>query len=170
MVVRFHRRLQRPTLLYPDQVRFDPYAADTTAYGSLLTLAKHLGSSELDPGIRALVEVRISQISGCGFCLRLHATTARRAGVSQEKLDLLAGWRDAREFDNRERAALHLAEEMARIGDGERVSEDAWNAAREAFSELELSLLLYIVALIKIWNLLNVTCEFPADAKLPAVP
>ena len=120
-------------------MRFDPYAADPTAYGHLLALAGHLGRSELDHTTRALVEVRVSQISGCAFCLGLHAASARRAGVTEAKLDLLAGWRDAPEFDARERVGLALAEEAARIGDGQRVDDATWAAARERFSDSELS-------------------------------
>lgn len=148
-------------------MRFDPYASDTTAYGHLLDLSRHLGRSTLDPGPRALVEVRVSQITGCAFCLGLHTRSARRAGVPEAKLDLLAGWREAGVFDERERAALALAEEATRISDGRRVSEAVWVAARALFSDDELSALLYTVGLIKFWNVLNVTCEFPADGDLP---
>jgi AhpD family alkylhydroperoxidase len=148
-------------------VRFDPYAADTAAYAHLLALAQHLGQSGLDPSIRALVEVRVSQISGCAFCLGFHTASARRFGVAEKKLDLLAGWRDAPIFDHRDRAALALGEEMARIGDGMRVDGPTWSAVRTAFSDSEISSLLYTVGLIKVWNLLNVTCEFPADGRLP---
>ena len=150
-------------------MRFDPYAADPTAYGHLLALAGHLGRSELDHTTRALVEVRVSQISGCAFCLGFHAASARRAGVTEAKLDLLAGWRDAPEFDARERVGLALAEEAARIGDGQRVDDATWAAARERFSDSELSSLLYSVGLIKVWNLLNVACEFPANGELPVM-
>ena len=82
----------------------------------------------------------------------------------------MAGWREAEVFDDRERAALDLAEEMARIGDGEGVSEAAWASARARFSDAELATLLYTVALAKTWNLLNVASQFPDDAKLPAIP
>lgn len=150
-------------------MRLDPYAADTDAYRHLRGLARHVGRSELPADIRTLVEVRVSQISGCGFCLGFHAASARRAGVSQQKIDLLVGWREAPDFTERESAALALAEEMARIGDGRRVDEATWKAAQEVLSQSELTSLLYVVGLIKFWNLLNVTSEFPADRSLPQV-
>lgn len=150
-------------------MRFDPYSADTEAYRHLLGLARHLSQTDLPADVRGLVEVRVSQISGCGFCLAFHAAAARRAGVSQRKMDLVAGWREAPDFTGKERAALALAEEMARIGDDRRVTDATWTAAQNAFSKSELAALLYAVGLVKVWNLLNVASEFPADGNLPKV-
>ena len=45
-------------------------------------------------GYSELVNIRVSQVNGCGFCLALHARFARRAGIAQDKLDVLAGWRE----------------------------------------------------------------------------
>jgi len=148
-------------------MRLNPYEADTTAYGFLYGLARHLSRGPLDPVIRALVEVRASQINGCAFCLGMHAEVARTKGVAQSKLDQLAGWRESSDFSGEERAALALVEEVTRVGDGNRVSDATWNAARAAFSEDALSALVYAIGLIQVWNVLNVTCEVPAGLHLP---
>jgi AhpD family alkylhydroperoxidase len=151
-------------------MRFDPYASDVEAYDHLLELAVHLARGPLDPVVKNLVEIRASQVNGCAFCLGLHTPMARAAGVSQEKLDVLAGWRESSLFTSRERAALALVEEMARIGDGSRVSEGTWSAARSEFDEAELANLLYVIGLITLWNTLNVAVEFPEAAGLPGRP
>jgi AhpD family alkylhydroperoxidase len=148
-------------------MRFDPYASDPDAYRHLSALAVHLFGSDLDPGLRSLVELRVSQINGCAFCLRLHTATAHHAGVPQEKLDQLAGFRDAPAFTPNERAALALAEEMARSGDGRVVADETWSAVRKAFNDAEIASLLYTIGLIRLWNTLNVAVEFPADGPLP---
>ena len=152
-----------------EPVRFDPYSSDPEAYGHVFGLARHLARGPLDLGIRGLVELRASQINGCAFCLRLHAATARKADVPQQKLDLLAGWREASCYSPKERAALGLTEEMTRIGDGRRVSEETWLAVRAEFSDPEIAGLLYAIGLIGFWNTLNVTIELPAEAALPRV-
>lgn len=92
---------------------------------------------------------------------------ARAQGVGQDRLDLVAGWREAAHFDRRERAALGLAEAMTRIGDGQRVDERTWTAAREQFDDAELAALLYLVGLINVWNRINVAVELPCDHRLP---
>lgn len=97
----------------------------------------------------------------------MHSDSARKRGVAQSKLDQLAGWRDSSEFSAEERAALALAEEVTRIGDGTRVSDATWKAAREVFSDDALAALLYAIGLIQLWNVLNVASEVPAGLELP---
>ena len=150
-------------------MRFDPYCADPDAYGHASRLARHVAGCPLDPAIRSLVELRASQINGCAFCLDLHSGTARHAEVAQRKLDLLARWREAPDFSSRERAALALAEEMVRIGDGRRVSDETWARVRTEFDDDEIAGLLYTIGLIGFWNTLNVAVEFPVAAQLPTV-
>jgi AhpD family alkylhydroperoxidase len=148
-------------------MRFDPYAGPAvTYYEDVRALAGHLRRTPLDAGLTDLVEIRVSQVTGCAFCLKLHTGIARKVGVTQDKLDTLAGWRESLEFSDQERAALALAEAMTRIGDGNRVDEGTWAAARAAFSDQELSALLYLVALINTWNRINVTVELPGDHML----
>lgn len=147
-------------------MRFDPYAKGGQWYQDVLTLAGHLGRGPLDASICQLVEVRVSQITGCAFCLSLHSAWARSAGVDQAKLDTLAGWRESSAFDERECAALALAEAMTRLGDGKRVDDLVWSAARGQFSDEELAALLYLVGLINVWNRINVAVELPSDHEL----
>jgi AhpD family alkylhydroperoxidase len=148
-------------------MRFDPYAHGAQWYQDVLTLSGHLARGPLHGELSQLVEVRVSQMTGCAFCLGLHTDSARRTGVDQHKLDLVAGWRDATVFDERERSALGLAEAMTRVGDGARVHEAIWSAAREQFSDEELAALLFLIGLINVWNRINVAVELPNDHALP---
>jgi AhpD family alkylhydroperoxidase len=148
-------------------MRFDPYASGQPWYQDLLSLNKHLSDSPLPSSLRQLVEIRVSQITGCGFCLSLHSNYARKTGVTQFKLDTLAGWRDTADFEPRERAALGLAEAMTRIGDGHRVDEATWSTAREHFDDTELAALLYLIGLINVFNRFNIAVELPSDHELP---
>jgi len=103
----------------------------------------------------------------CAFCLGLHGDGARTRGVDQDELDLLAGWREAPQFDPRERAALGLAEAMTRIGDGVRVEDRIWMMGREPFDDEELAALPFLVSLINVWNRINVTVELPSAHQMP---
>ena len=151
-------------------MRFDPYANGGPFYEDVLTLAGHLARSPLDMALCQLVQVRVSQITGCSFCLVLHSEGARRAGVVPSKLDALAGWPEAPSFDERERAALGLAEAMTPRGDGLRVEDDIWDAARGQFDDGELAALLYLIGLINVWNRINLAVELPSDHELPQRP
>lgn len=62
-----------------------------------------------------LIKVRASQLNGCAFCLDLHSREARQSGITQQKLDLLPGWRETGLFDERERAVLAVAEAASEL-------------------------------------------------------
>lgn len=68
--------------------------------------------SPIDPVLRSLLTVRVSQINGCRFCVDVNsATLAKRAG-SMDKVLALDHWRESELFDARETAALEYAEAM----------------------------------------------------------
>lgn len=67
----------------------------------------------LEIGLLQLMAVRAAQMTDCSACAKLHTRLARCAGVSQDKLAALAGWRDARCFSPREREALEWIESVA---------------------------------------------------------
>jgi AhpD family alkylhydroperoxidase len=71
-------------------------------------------SSPIDPALRSLVTVRVSQINWCAFCVDLNSATLLQRGASMEKVTALPQWRDSSLFDERERAALDYAEAMTR--------------------------------------------------------
>lgn len=71
-------------------------------------------SSPLDPALRSLVTVRVSQINWCRFCVDINSTTLLKRGMGMEKIEALADWRRSNLFDESERAALDYAEVVTR--------------------------------------------------------
>jgi len=69
-------------------------------------------SSPIDPPLRSLVTVRVSQINDCLFCVDINSATMLKRGVSIEKVEALHVWRESRLFDKRERAVLEYTEAM----------------------------------------------------------
>jgi AhpD family alkylhydroperoxidase len=90
----------------------------TDANAALLSLSHAAANHGLDKSLLELVNLRVSQINGCSFCLAFHLNAAARLGVASEKLHMVAAWHDARAFDARERAALAWAEALTLITDG----------------------------------------------------
>lgn len=130
------------------------------AYRALIALDQAVEG--LDPGLRELVKLRVSQLNGCSFCLDLHSQTARRAGEDERRLYTLSAWRESGLFDEREAAALGLAEAMTDVADHERVQR-AMDGASEQFSEVELANLMLAVAVINAWNQLGVASGMAPD-------
>lgn len=67
-------------------------------------------SSPIEPALRSLITVRVSQLNGCGFCVDLNSATLLKRGVALEKVEALSDWQSSNLFDDRERAALEFAE------------------------------------------------------------
>lgn len=67
-------------------------------------------SSPLEPALRSLITVRVSQLNGCRFCVDLNSATLLKRGVAVDKVEALADWRRSNLFDQREGVALEYAE------------------------------------------------------------
>src|SRR4029077_20681901 len=120
-------------------------------------------NSGLPAAAAALVEIRASQINGCGFCTDMHTKDALHAGESQQRLNLVAAWREATVFTDAERAALELTEQGTRIADSRGgVSDDAWAGAAKHYGDAQLAALVCLIALINTYNRLNVILRQPA--------
>jgi AhpD family alkylhydroperoxidase len=69
-------------------------------------------SSPLDPSLRSLLQVRVSQINGCGFCIDINSASGLARGVGHRKLAALSQFERSDLFTERERTALRYAEAM----------------------------------------------------------
>jgi AhpD family alkylhydroperoxidase len=127
-----------------------------------------LTSSSLPATTQELVKIRASQINGCGACTDMHTKDALHAGESQTRLNLIAVWREATVFTEAERAALELTEEGTRIADAAcGVSDEVWANAAKHHDQEQLEALVCLVALINVYNRLNVITRHPAGDYQP---
>jgi AhpD family alkylhydroperoxidase len=77
-----------------------------------------------------LVELRASQINGCGVCVDIHSRELKHAGEPDERINTVAVWRDVSYFTEPERAALALTEAATRLADRpDPVPDDVWDNA-----------------------------------------
>jgi AhpD family alkylhydroperoxidase len=128
---------------------------------------KVVSESSLPKATQELVKIRASQINGCGFCLDMHTKDALAAGEDQQRLLMVAAWREATVFTEAERAALELAEQGTRIADSAGVSDEVWEQAAKHYDEEQLGALVAIIALINMYNRLNVLVRQPAGDYVP---
>jgi AhpD family alkylhydroperoxidase len=114
----------------------------------------------LDPALVELVQIRASQLNRCAYCLHMHTSDARKAGESEERLHLVAVWREAGLFfSEKEQAALALTEAVTLVSGG--VPDDVYARAAGRFGE-ELAQLLALIFTINTWNRIAIT-----TAKVP---
>jgi len=146
-------RMKHPVYVLPAAMK---------ALAALDTAAKATGLSEQTI---ELVNLRASQINGCAWCLQMHAAALRKAGEPDERIDTVAGWRDAAYFTDAERAALALTEDVTRIADrGDPVSDEVFAEAARHYDESQLAALLLAIGQINVWNRLNVATHHVVGA------
>ncbi|MBA1257856.1 MULTISPECIES: carboxymuconolactone decarboxylase family protein [Pseudomonas] len=137
------------------QLRLPFSTLSPAAYQGLIATGQALAQSALGLKLVELIYLRISQINGCAFCLGKHAETLRGQGVSQAKLDRLAGWRISELFDARERAALEWAETLTAVAE-KGAPDVAYEPLKAQFSDAEIADLTFAVALMNAFNRLAV--------------
>ena len=116
-------------------------------------------SSPLDPVLRALLQVRVSQLVHCAFCVDLNAAIAAKRSGSMDKVHAVADWRSSGLFSEREAAALEYAEEVTR---GE--TRDATLArVSRLFGENALMELTGLIAFQNLSARFNAALDLPAQ-------
>jgi AhpD family alkylhydroperoxidase len=125
-------------------------------YEAVVTL-NAAASKDLDPDLAELIKIRASQMNHCAFCLDMHTRDARKHGVSEQKLNVLAAWEEAAGlFTEREQAALALTEAITDLGNGH-VADDVYARAAAVFTDQELGQVIAMAVTINAWNRINVT-------------
>lgn len=130
-------------------------SAAPEVYKAMRALQDKANDTTLDKPLLELVKIRASQMNGCSFCLDLHTREARAIGVSDQRVHLVAAWRDAACYSERERAALAWCEALTLVASSQ-VPDDVYEAAGRLFTDKELAELSLIVVAINGWNRLSV--------------
>ena len=126
-----------------------------------LSQLSHVAGSTLGRRLKELVNLRISQVNGCAFCIDMHWADLLRQDVDPRHVNAVAGWREAhRFFDERDRAALNWAEAVNAVP--QRTPSDAdFALVKKHFSDEEIADLTFSVAAIRGWNMLNASFHTP---------
>jgi AhpD family alkylhydroperoxidase len=144
--------------------RIKIYKTSPELYDAMMALS-NAAAKDIDAVLGELIKIRASQINHCAFCLDMHTRDARKHGVSDQKLDVLAAWEEAgRLFTERERAALALTEAITELGDGH-VPDEVYERAAEVFSERELGQVIALAVTINAWNRINVTIRLQPSTR-----
>ncbi|MFD8546355.1 carboxymuconolactone decarboxylase family protein [Streptomyces sp. NPDC059649] len=146
-------RMKNPAVVIPEAMQ------------PLLDVVKATRAGGVSEEVLELVHLRASQINGCSFCVDGGVKSARKAGISDDKLFAVAAWREAPYFSDEERAALALVESATRLADSsDPVPDTVWDAAADHFDEKQLAALVLTIGITNLFNRLNATTRQPAGA------
>lgn len=132
---------------------------------AMINLSTSVKQSSLGLRLVELVNLRVSQINGCGVCVDMHWRDLIKQEANPRHLNALAGWRESPFFSLRERAALGWAEAVNALPQRDD-TEAAYAELEQHFNEQEIAELGYAIAVIKGWNLLNLSLR----NQIPEVP
>ena len=121
----------------------------------------------LDRTAVELINLRVSQINGCAYCLDTHTRAALRAGESAQRLGVLAAWRDTEVFSRTERAALELAEATTDPSDFVR-QQSAYETARQVLTDDQISAAIWVAVTINAFNRVSIMSKHPVRANRDA--
>lgn len=118
-------------------------------------------SSPLEPALRSLITVRVSQINNCSFCVDINSALLIKRGVTIKKIEALSNWRKSKLFSNREKAVLTYVEAMtdSRL----KVSAEAFETLNRYFGEDEIVELTGLIAFQNMSSKFNAALNVPAQ-------
>jgi AhpD family alkylhydroperoxidase len=134
-------------------------------FRAMLSLSNSVKESSLGLQLAELVFLRVSQINGCGVCIDMHWRALVKEGRDPRHLNTVSAWRESPFFSERERAALNWAEAVNAIPQREPTDAD-FAQLKEHFGDNEIAELGYAIAVIRGWNMFNVSLRMP----IPEVP
>ena len=132
------------------------FAALATMYGAL-----DRRSTPIEPALRTLITVRVSQINWCSFCVDVNSATALKRDICEEKLQAIAAFRDSALFSQRGKAALAYAEAVTYTD--RHPSTEQFAKLREHFSDNTIIELTALIAVQNLSSKFNSALEVPAQ-------
>ena len=135
--------------------RLNTFAVSPEIMQAWLACSEKVAESGLEKPLLELVKIRASQINHCANCLNMHSYEARQAGETEQRIALVAAWREAPCYTDRERAALAWTEQMTLIAE-KGAPDDVYAALEAQFSKEEQVKLTMAIIVINGWNRLAV--------------
>jgi AhpD family alkylhydroperoxidase len=117
------------------------------------SLAFERYSRAVDQSLKHLAMLRTSQLIGCEWCLDFGSYLAQQAGLPEQKLRALSGWRESELFEPVERLVLEYTEGMTRTPLS--VPDDLFERLRELFDERQIVELTMSIALENLYSRCN---------------
>jgi AhpD family alkylhydroperoxidase len=136
-------------------MRLNWYKTLPKGYKAMLELQKIVDESKIDYKLFELVKIRASQINGCAHCLDMHTKDAIALGENVQRLHVLAAWREAPFYSERERAALAWCESLTNISNTG-APDEVYKEVENLFSLEEIVELTISIVAINGWNRLAI--------------
>jgi len=130
-------------------------------YQAMAAADKQVKEFDIEPKLKELIKVRVSQINGCGYCIDYHTQDSLKLGETPQRLFALSAWWETPFFSEQEQAALKLAEEVTLINQ-QGVTDATYQKAMEHLGEQQLAQVVFIAITINGWNRIAIPAHMVA--------
>jgi AhpD family alkylhydroperoxidase len=138
------------------ETRIDIQKTEPEAYKAMYALQKYLSTVDLTATLKELIKIRASIINGCAYCIQLHTADALKLNEPVQKLFALSAWWESPLFDEKEKSALQLTDEVTNISN-KGVTPDTYKKAMEYYSENQIAQIIMQIIAINAWNRIAVS-------------
>src|SRR5581483_325508 len=136
--------------------RLNFLTASPSSLEAMLTFQQAVNNSGLESNLLHLIDLLVSRINGCAYCIDMHSKDLRAEGESELRIDLISVWEEVEVYSERERAVFAWAEAVTKVGESH-VPDEVFEQARQHFSPEELVKLTLAVVSINGWNRLCIS-------------
>lgn len=136
-------------------MRLNWYKVSPEGYNVMKGLEHFVEQSKLDPKLKELINIRASQINGCGYCVDRHTKDAFAIGEVEQRINLLTVWRDAPCYSDKEKAALAWCESLTLVNETG-APDSVYKVLETVFSPEEIVELTIAIVTINSWSRLSV--------------
>ena len=118
-------------------------------------------SSPINPELRSLILVRVSQINWCPYCVDINSAKLVERSGSMDKIDQLKKWQESDLFDDLEKTTLEYAEAITYTN--RQVNEELMSRLAQYFDEDTIVELTGLIAFQNLSSKFNAALDIPAQ-------
>lgn len=133
------------------------------------TIGRTAAEAGVEPRLTELVQLHVSQLNGCAFCVRVHVDRGVAAGLDVDTIAQLATWRESGVFSERERAALELAEAFTFIHE-DGIPDDVYDRVGSVLAEEEYVALSWVIVSINAFNRIAIAGRYRVPPRPASAP
>lgn len=127
------------------------------ANSSIQTMMSSIYQSGISLELLEYVGLRVGQMNNCELCIGESITKAKNNPVTRERIEYVLDWKNSQMFNEKEQAALELAEAITKLDNRyQSVSDELWYRVEKHFSENEKAALIMFISVMNMFTRINV--------------
>lgn len=127
------------------------------AYKAMDALDQYVLTTSIGKLQREIIKIRASQINGCAYCVNEHTQDARKFGETEQRINLIAVWREAGDiFTEEEQVLLSMTEQITLLSQ-HGLDDQSYEKAIAIMGEQKTAQAIMAIITINAWNRIGVS-------------